>query len=176
VNTAERKASDGALLLGRTPLEGTLISPYTPYDASDTVGEGDGSDVMATSLGGTKGPGLEGVRLGGAVGRQESGAGPVNEEHPQVAVTPFRDRSEAAGGSGGGLSGREAELVGKATARGKALDVTGGGNKSGGREDSDARDGHEESYGRDEGSEALELTLEIVGLGLEVFDLTESFG
>jgi hypothetical protein len=119
---------------------------------------------------------LEGVRLTGAVGRQESGASTVNKEHPEVAVAPFGDGPEAPGGTRGGFTGREAEIVGQAAARGKALDVTDGGHESGGREDSDAGNGHEEGDGRDEGSEALELVLEIVGLGLKLLDFKEGLG
>jgi hypothetical protein len=78
---------------------------------------------------------LEGVRLTGAVGRQESGASTVNKEHPEVAVAPFGDGPEAPGGTRGGFTGREAEIVGQAAARGKALDVTDGGHESGGREE-----------------------------------------
>ena len=56
------------------------------------------------------------------------------------------------------------------------MDVTDGGNEGGGREDPDAGDGHEEGDRRDEGSEALKLALEVVGLGLELFDLKEGLG
>jgi len=56
------------------------------------------------------------------------------------------------------------------------VDVTDGGNKGGGREDADARDGHEKRDGRNQRGEVLELPLEIVGLGLEFLDLGEGLG
>ena len=93
-----------------------LVPPNAPGDTSDTVGEGDGSDVMATSLGGTKGPGLERVRLSRAVSRQESGPCSVYEQDSEIAVAPFGDRTETPGGACGGLLRREAEVVGKAAA------------------------------------------------------------
>ena len=95
---------------------GALVSPDTPGDASHAIGEGDGGDVMAPCLGSAEDPGLKRVRLTSAMGCQESGACTVNEEHPEVAVASLGDGPETPGGSRGGFSGGEAEVVGKATA------------------------------------------------------------
>jgi hypothetical protein len=77
-------------LLGqRAPLERTLIAPNTPGDASHAIGECDGCDVVASGLGGPYGPGLELIGLSGAGGGQESGPGPVDEEHTGVGIASF---------------------------------------------------------------------------------------
>jgi hypothetical protein len=123
-----------------------------------------------------EGPGLECIGLLGPVGREKGRPSAVNEEYPEVAVAPLRDGSEPSGTPRGGLAGREAEIGGEATAGGEPVDVTDGGNEGGGREDADARDGHEKRDPWDEGGELFKLALEIVSLGLEFLDLGEGLG
>ena len=75
-------------------MEGTLVAPDPPCDTCHAIGEGDGGDVVAPGLGGTKSPGLKGVRLSGAVSREECRPSAVNEEYPEVAVAPLGNGSE----------------------------------------------------------------------------------
>ena len=171
--TARVEGSGSLLLEGKATLIRALVPPNAPGDASDAVGEGDGGGVVAPCLGGADGPGLKAIGLRDSVSGEESGASPVDEEHTEVAVAPFGDGSETPGSSCGGLAGCEAKEGGEGPTGGKAANVSDGGNEGGGREDADARYGHEEADGRDEWSEALELVLEIVGPGLEVLDLEE---
>ena len=63
---AVRAKDSGSVLHGsEAPLEGALVPPDPPGDASDAIGEGDGGNVVAPCLGGTKGPDLERIGLPG---------------------------------------------------------------------------------------------------------------
>lgn len=119
---------------------------------------------------------LERIGHRGSVSGQEGGPSPVDEKHSEVAVAPFGDGSETPGPTGGGLAGGEAKEAGEGSARGKATHIADGGDEGSGREDADAGDGQEEADGRDEGSEAFELGLEVVGSGLEFVDFEEGLG
>ena len=68
-------------------MEGTLVAPDTPSDPCDAIGEGDCGDVVASGLGGSNGPSLELIGLGGAVSCEESGTGPVDKEHASVGIS-----------------------------------------------------------------------------------------
>ena len=81
--------SGGGLELG----VGLLAAPDSPDDASRLVGHGDGGLVLDVGFGEVVSPGAEAVWLSG-LGVVEDGAGAVDEEGAEVAVTALGDAAE----------------------------------------------------------------------------------
>jgi len=88
-------SSAGGAGLGET-LEGALIEPETPCDASEPIGERDGGLVVAAAELDAQGPALESVGLVGPVSGEERRAGAVGEQHTEVGVASLGDAAEAA--------------------------------------------------------------------------------
>ena len=95
---SSREKDSGSVLLGsEAPLERALIAPDSPGDACHAISEGDGGDVVTTSLGGLEGPDLKRVGFFGPMGCKKGSPSAVNEEYPEVAVAPLGDGPKPSG-------------------------------------------------------------------------------
>jgi hypothetical protein len=104
--------------------KGTSVFPDCPGNAGHFVGQGSSGFVMAASVLNVKSPGTKTVMVRQFLSATEYGSSAVDEEHAQIAVSPFGDATNFSSRAAGMFPGREAEIRGEVTTGRKALDIT----------------------------------------------------
>lgn len=150
---------------------GRGVGPDGPDEPGEFVGQSDGGSVVAEGSLAIEGPGLELRRGGLSLGGLKNGSGAVDEERPDISVSPFGNGAEPSAVSAGVLAGRQTEEVGYGPARREPRDVDDAG--VGGRraQESDSGDGFQDGDNGDLPPEAIDSLLDVGHPSFERGDL-----
>jgi len=147
------------------------VTPHSPNNAGDFVGQGDRGLVHSSVLLHLESPGAQSVRLFQALRGHKHRARSMDEQHAQVDIATFTDSPESAFRSAGVLLGSQAEEARKFAAGREAQYPADKGNEGSGRQQPDTGNRHQVLDHRHACRQNTQLALDGLDALLEVADL-----